>query len=833
MIGRALVLGQLLGIVLVASAFRRFSDLGDTVPAMALWVAMAVGLLLFAACARSIDDGLPPAKAGAWPIALGAALALSIPSPTVVCLCVGAGAVFVGSVSRTDWLVRTGLQALLCLLAVTAAIHLIDLFALQRPELPWVARWVAGIGELLGWESAAGVDRVLIEGPRSELAFRASPTTLGLSVHVAVVVTWGALRWAGGVSAPGWLSLALYLPLVLITRLALVVAAGLVGEHVADYDVPDFDLSPMLDWRYGLVIDAAAATGVGWLLFRTTESTPVARSASSLVLLAALCVGVSWSTDRILDASPDPKAGRIAIDERHSRWESSDLPLGRAYYGQESGYNFRGLADWLESRFGQIRRIYDPLTEDVLGQVDVLIIKTPTEHYTTDELATLDAFVQRGGGLVLIGDHTNVYGTSEVLNSIAHRYGVDFQYDCCFDHRNRFEYCYWTEPQVRGHPVVRGVESLLFEVGCTLDLNSLRARPLIVGRALKSQEIDYNVENFYPSPRDSSDQACGQFALVVACVRGTGRVVMIADSTLFSTFSVFMPGRRELVEGAVEYVNHRDVGEGVRSPLYRLSWVITLLLGLLVRRRGLVTLVAVGAMAWGASQASCAAADRWLYPGPDQPPHEQVARNVTFVWEDGWVDWGAHGFRTDFQRAYALFFQFVVRSGGFPRLLRDRQAALDSGGPVLWFNPGPVAPIVAEQTADFVRGGGTLFLLESAPNAAVTAIAREAGIEISADRKRTGPLDSVYGVVPIPAGTAGFRSVTGGEPILVGEGDGSPVRVLTRHVVGDGQLVLVTCGELFADANYGGRYGVLPEPGLRRLYEVQFAMLAAAIDGAK
>ena len=41
--------------------------------------------------------------------------------------------------------------------------------------------------------------------------------------------------------------------------------------------------------------------------------------------------------------------------------------------------------------------------------------------------------MRHGGGLLLIGEHTNVFQTGVHLNDIAARFRFRFRYDCVFD----------------------------------------------------------------------------------------------------------------------------------------------------------------------------------------------------------------------------------------------------------------------------------------------------------------------------------------------------------------------------------------------------------------
>ena len=65
----------------------------------------------------------------------------------------------------------------------------------------------------------------------------------------------------------------------------------------------------------------------------------------------------------------------------------------------------------------------DKIDDAALAECDVLIIKTPTERYSPEEVAAVRRFVERGGGLLLIGEHTNYERSSTVINDIIRPMG--------------------------------------------------------------------------------------------------------------------------------------------------------------------------------------------------------------------------------------------------------------------------------------------------------------------------------------------------------------------------------------------------------------------------
>jgi len=174
---------------------------------------------------------------------------------------------------------------------------------------------------------------------------------------------------------------------------------------------------------------------------------------------AALTAAVTW------DPVGERKPGRVAIEEGHSTWEPTTKPMDTEWYGHDSGYNYACLYDYL-GRFYEMSRLTDPISDATLADVDVLMLKTPTSPYKPEEVEAIRRFVERGGGVMLVGEHTNVFHTGEYLNQVARLYGFEFGYDCLFGIDEFFNQRY--DLPLVPHPIVQHMPGLDFSVSCSL-----------------------------------------------------------------------------------------------------------------------------------------------------------------------------------------------------------------------------------------------------------------------------------------------------------------------------------------------------------------------------
>ncbi|MDW8308693.1 MAG: hypothetical protein RMK20_04890 [Verrucomicrobiales bacterium] len=565
--------------------------------------------------------------------------------------------------------------------------------------------------------------------------------------------------------------------------------------------------------------DEAAVGSAGASAPAANGSWPAAAAAALPAVAAVVCftLGVIW------DPAGQRKAGRVAVDEFHSKWEPTERAFDTEWYGHLSGYNYWCIYDF-STRFYQMSRIKEPLTDAVLANLDVLILKVPTEPYRPEEIEAVLRFVERGGGLLLIGEHTDVFGTGYHLNQIARRFGFEYRYDCLFGIDSFFDQFY--VPSFAPHPVVRAIRGMDFATSCSIrPFQPWRGRSVITSTGLKNAMADYHASNFYPPAQDRADMRYGAFVQLWAARHGKGRVLAFTDSTIFSNFCTFEPGKLELLRGMIEWVNRRDAIGNPRGWLFALGAVagVWTLLRLRKQPRLFLPLVAVGGAAWALTIAAVVAAQARSFqlPAPERP-----LRWVTIdrtlcegpLSKNGFIEGKANGFGI-FERWILRLGYFIRRESG-PAALRDDL--------VVFLQPTrPVPPSFAEAARRYVESGGHMLVLDSAENTNSTAAALLAPfkLELRAHPQPDGKLEVGAGWPAIEVQAA--REVVGGEPFA--KLHGRPVAA--RASVGRGSVTVLGIGARFTDVRMGVTGDVEPDATLRQVYEFQFRLLRWLVEG--
>jgi len=280
------------------------------------------------------------------------------------------------------------------------------------------------------------------------------------------------------------------------------------------------------------------------------------------------------------------KAGRVAIDDYHSDfWEKVGLPFPIPKIDDNNLYSYSGLPAILKHRYS-VTLLAD--RDSILKRLDtnhfdVLMIKTPVVMYSEEEIARIQRFVESGGGLLLVGDHSDLLGITANLNRLIGKYGIEFDTDTC----NRLSDGYFSVYQPRPfgeNYLLHDIDRFEFLTSCTLKMPLWGYHLVIPGNDLSSNQADYGARNFFgflwPDPID-------KFGLLAQCATGEinrGRIALWTDGTVFSNFAVFRMGREQMFLNLIDYLNHAN-------PSNLLAWLAVMAGGLSVAGMGAIILI--------------------------------------------------------------------------------------------------------------------------------------------------------------------------------------------------------------------------------------------------
>jgi len=201
-------------------------------------------------------------------------------------------------------------------------------------------------------------------------------------------------------------------------------------------------------------------------------------------------------------------------------------------YGQRSGGMF-GLMPKHLSAVGFRTGMIDSIAPAYLAEADCLVMINLDQPLSRQELLTVWDFVRHGGGLLLLGDHTNLGGLMDHFNQILLQVPMRFQFDSAMPSRYTWDYLM----DVRAHVLTRGLSEQIagaWWVGASLKCLP-PAVPLVVGRYCYADKgYAHNISQAYLGNRRFDYYERQNDVVLAACVRyGNGIIMACGDTSAF------------------------------------------------------------------------------------------------------------------------------------------------------------------------------------------------------------------------------------------------------------------------------------------------------------
>jgi len=536
-------------------------------------------------------------------------------------------------------------------------------------------------------------------------------------------------------------------------------------------------------------------------------------------ILVFLCV-FSYSSTFLFQDPGVKKNGKILIDEFHSDWEDTQTPLDTNWYGVLSTYNYYSWAEWLKNYYTVDINNDSFLTSDLLEKYDMVILKCPTSPYVNEEVIAIERFVESGGGLYLIGDHTNVFGMNTYLNQVAEKFGLSFKTDATYELGSGNPTSF-TPEYVFAHPIVQHMDKFEFLTSCTLEA-PLTAENVIVGSRILAEPGTYSTENFFRESVSSPDSSFGMLLQVAAFKYGKGRVVAFTDSTCFSNFCVFTDGYQSFNLGVIEFLNRENLYVSLNVILVALALILFLIAAYLLRgeeKTKLVLLfIVIGVLAVSLALPLFSYVNELNYPIPQQKSDftqvcfEQEYSNIE-------IELLPSLFFVEEGNRFGTFYVWTQRVGCIPTLTQKLQSALHNSDIAVIINPDKSfdSPDI-NSIIEYVNSGGRLLVMDSIfnENSTVNELISIFNMKISTTIK-DAPVENLTENI-----TKSYLSISGGEPLIFSGGNETAAALVQTENNGlIGKVVVLVDSFNFSDAEYGGPF-TEPDDRQKMFYNYQF-----------
>ncbi|TGD95126.1 hypothetical protein [Methylobacterium nonmethylotrophicum] len=449
-----------------------------------------------------------------------------------------------------------------------------------------------------GWISAGAgwlADRPVHLGP---VAAGLWPLLLGLWLGLRAVRARprAALLHVAAIAAATLLCAACQMPLE--RGLAWLAQAALnpPPQHLGDTDQPERLAPGALIGLVNLALLAVVAVSAAVTGLSAPSRSPparaarIGRAAAGAGLLAA---GVALL---LVTPAPDFRPGRTVA------FYDADLDLSRPVpgrYGLIQAGMYGGLWDLLGLAGYRRERVTEAQIRsgEVLEGIDALVVIMPRTAFAPAAHEAVWRFVERGGGLLVLGDHTDIWGVMQPINRLLAPVGVRIAYDSAYPLRRHWQYAL----DIRPHAVTRGVGDqveIQIGTGASLDLSGGGAVPFLVGRYAFGDQGNLTNTGYGAGLGDYHYQVgerLGDVPVAAAARHGLGRVVVFGDTSSFQVLGV--PMAADFVERVLRWLAQPSGGgeEAAWRPILGLGLALAGLAALWAAGPAMPLPVAAGA----------------------------------------------------------------------------------------------------------------------------------------------------------------------------------------------------------------------------------------------
>ncbi len=819
----------------------------------------------------------------------------------------------------SGWLANGAVTAGVVLLVQALVLELYAIHTARSHDLPYpLPDVLAGVAGLLGIAATADGSAVVMQSLRQTHRLAATwellldPATLLFFVGGLTIACGFAPAWRDWIRTLRTLTLIVlaWLPVRAGLLMAVYLHRVLRSDPAQPLHAMNHFFSPwvllgllvvlvLLAWRFvrnpkSQIPNPKSEGSLGTEVPSPPPSSPFRLFPSPFRLLLSaglIALGVAiWTAAIYWNPVGARRGGRVTVVERHSKWEPTTKPYDTKWFaepplfGEASGYNYAAIYDYL-GQYYQMSRLLegDKIDEQTLARCDVLVIKIPTERYSPEEAQAVTRFVERGGGLLLIGDHTDFSRSSTAMNDVTRPMGFIFRDDLLFGLGRSWDEEHYVPPLLP-HPIVAHMPPMDFAVSCSIDPGRSHGRAAMVNTGLWSMGPDYHADNFHPVPQHCPEMCGGAFIQVWAAWYGQGRAMAYTDSTIFSNFCTFQPGHAEIMLGMIEWLNHANPWLDPR-PWLLLLGLLPLVAGIWLVQRpttavagggnaaappaiavagrcaivnplsGALLLLAAGTCGWVAGGLAVNAANRSAAPPPDclrPQPCVVIDRTTSAVpLAEGMflaAELAEHRraappspkgmFPRDNDKGYGMLEAWIPRIGCYT--IRKEGDEAFSGDALVVICPNRMPPEQPEEfrrrgfrspwigrLVEYVRGGGKLLVIDTPENAQSTAnvLLEPFGLSVRRNKPWMGKLSTVGQTALVEVESA--WEVAGGQPLA--RLDKLPVAATVQY--GKGSVMAVGFGSLWNDTRLGETWMIEPDAAVKARYEVLFGLLRTLLEG--
>ena len=294
------------------------------------------------------------------------------------------------------------------------------------------------------------------------------------------------------------------------------------------------------------------------LLFRHLSRSLPALLLLIFPLVAVLSQFINWG---------QLKEGVVLFDCFHQSTASVEIDLRANEQFAEASLGHGRFLHYVRSCGYETRLHRQEITPKSLEKVSIVVLLMNSSPMKLQERQALISFVRRGGGLLVVGDHTDVEGTSSALNPLIKAFGAQFAFDTVWRRLDAGV----RDVRFLAHPLTCHLQRAYFSTGCSINLDCCSPlRPFIRSSSMLFSDLGhYGRAAYLGDGQLNEGERLGSLPLAVAGSFGKGRVVLLGDSAYFQNGVMVL--NESFANRILGWLNRRNYFNGAGT----LSWLIS------------------------------------------------------------------------------------------------------------------------------------------------------------------------------------------------------------------------------------------------------------------
>ncbi|MDA3935295.1 MAG: hypothetical protein PF636_00315, partial [Actinomycetota bacterium] len=406
--------------------------------------------------------------------------------------------------------------------------------------------------------------------------------------------------------------------------------------------------------------------------------------------------------------------------------------------------------------------------------------------------------------------------------------GLRFNHDATYE-LTKGELSMYEPPAMLPHPIVQHLPLFLVATSSSMDV-AVNSEAVITGYGLKAMAADYSQDNFFPAVPNAPDMEFGPMLQGAASRYGRGRVAAFADSTVFSNFWMFMPGKPELALSYMDWLNRENAVPNSRWVVIGLALLLSMLAWRIGRRlsfdRWVTIILLAGLVAVPVAIRGYGLMNRVAYALPSVRS-EFVSVCFEREYSEFTLPDSIEGFMAPATGSLQTFIVWNQRLAYVPSIRDTLDEALRGADVLVVANPASAPDSrEIELVGQFVAEGGRLLVMGDSETAdSANAFLDSFGMSIeplASGGVRVYRLSDAQELALTPSGA----TVVGGEELITTV-SGEPVCSYVRS--GDGGVAAFADSGLFMDSSLGNVSRV-PDDRQMTVSRIEFDLMRFLAD---